>query len=253
MERNAEGRGREGNAERHAGIEDLDGLVLRMLPVVIVEVGRGELGVFRYMRRGGAGISGVFLGRAWLAVGRPIEAGDLDAGDADFRSAAIHGEQGELYGLSASYQTIVGKRVEGDIVRGEDGILIIALFQLEAEIDFVARGIAKAHGAELGAQRANGGKAGFDGRGGAGIVAIGKCLLGGLGIGENSGETVGKRARRVGPRIARWRSDWYRCLRKRTLPAFPICAGKRGVNQRITAAAAEATTAPAGLRSAGGC
>ena len=83
MEGDAERRGREGNAERHAGIEDLDGLVLRMLPVVVVEIGRGELGVLGDVRFRGAGVDGIFLdarpAAQWPGASKPAIATPVTA------------------------------------------------------------------------------------------------------------------------------------------------------------------------------
>ena len=53
--------------ERNAGIEDLDGLVLRMFPVVVAEVGRCRSRVFRDVRVGGAGVHCILLHVTWCA------------------------------------------------------------------------------------------------------------------------------------------------------------------------------------------
>ena len=79
-----------------------------------------------------------------------------------------------MHRLPGDHQSVVGHGVEGHAVRGEHGVLIIALFELEAEIDFVARRIAEAHARRAGRAASARRQAGFDRRRGAGVVTGGE-------------------------------------------------------------------------------
>ncbi len=83
----------------------------------------------------------------------------------------------ELDGLAGDDQAVVGTASKRDAMGGDDGVLIIALLDVEAEVDFVARGIGETHRRQLRAEGAECGETGFDGRGGAGVIAGGEGAL----------------------------------------------------------------------------
>ena len=70
VEGGAEGAGREGHAEGHPGVEAVDGVVGGVLPVVVVEVGRGGRGALRDVHLQDASVGGILLDCFRLAGAR---------------------------------------------------------------------------------------------------------------------------------------------------------------------------------------
>ncbi len=128
-------------------------------------------------------------------------------------------------------------------MRSENGVLIIALLPLQAEIHFVARRIAQAHRTELRAQGANFGEAGFDRRRSGGVVSIGERSLCRFAVGENRGQAIGESARRVRSGILRDRCEAGVDAIKDARFLLTHLSSDVGIDQRITASAAEATAA----------
>ena len=85
----AKRRGGERHSERHGGIEDLDGLIFGVLPIIVIEVRRGELRILGNVHLREAGVRSVFIGDGRGTIARPVEAGDLDRGHRDIRCAVI--------------------------------------------------------------------------------------------------------------------------------------------------------------------
>src|SRR5215469_2252527 len=197
VEGDAEWRGSERHTERDRAIEDLDGLIIGMLPVVVVEVGSGGLGVLGDVRVHGAGEGGFFFEGRGSAQAWRIETGDGDARDGDIGWPAVLRGDGELDGLAGDNEAVIGDGIEGEAVRHEEGVFKIGFFDFEAELDLIAGGIGKIHGVELRAQATNGGKARFDGCDGAGIVAGREGALREFRIVENGGKSGGQFLRRL--------------------------------------------------------
>jgi len=82
-------------------------------------------------------------------------------------------------------------------VRGEDGVLIVALLDLEPEVDFVPRLLGDGKRGELRAQRPQGSETGLDRRGGTRVIARGERALGAAGRIGDRGEPAGQRFGRV--------------------------------------------------------
>ena len=105
------------------------------------------------------------------ANGRPIPVDDAGYFDHvphgtghDFCRAAIHGRKRQPDRLSGDDQPVVALCVESQAMRSQHGILVITLFLIEAEIDFVTRRVARAEGRELSAQCAQCEQPRLDGR-----------------------------------------------------------------------------------------
>jgi hypothetical protein len=126
---------------------------------------------------------------------------DLDAGHSHIREPVVGGLQAQLYGLACDHQAVVGHGVEGKVVSGQHGILIIALFSSQAKVDFVTGGIVQAHIAELRAQLADGRETGFGGRRGGSVISFAEGLLSGFGINEDGCQSLRERARWIRPGI----------------------------------------------------
>ena len=82
--------------------------------------------------------------------------------------AAIHGQQRELDGLPGDHESVVSQGIEGHAMGGQHGVPIIAILEVEAEFDFVQRGIGEAERSALAASPQP--RAGFHRSRGAGII-----------------------------------------------------------------------------------
>ena len=93
VEADAKWRRRERNSELDIRVQDLNGLILRMLPVVIVKVGSGQPGSFRNAYVGGAGVDCILLhvtNRAAASVSKPaIETAVTLTSDAPWLAARM--------------------------------------------------------------------------------------------------------------------------------------------------------------------
>src|SRR5579862_9403576 len=104
MEGDAERRRSKRHAEGYAGFENLYRLILRMLPVIVAEIGSGRFRIFRNPEIRGAGASRIFLQRAQLASSRAVESGDCDIGDGHVGSAMVLRNRGNLNRLAIDYK-----------------------------------------------------------------------------------------------------------------------------------------------------
>src|SRR5271154_1757000 len=144
----AEWSGAEREAEGNVGVEAIDRRSGRVLPIVVIEIRSGQAGVLRDVHVGVAVVDGVLFDGCGLACAA-VEPGKGRGGYAYFRNAAIHGEHGNFKRLAGDDQAVVGYGVEDESVGGDDCVLIIALLEIQTEVDFVAGRIAQAHGSEL--------------------------------------------------------------------------------------------------------
>ena len=71
---------------------------------------------------------------------------------------------------------VIGHGIERQTVSGQRGILVVALLDPQAEVDFVACQAGKPEGGEFGAQRPESHQAGLHGRGCGGVVSRAKRL-----------------------------------------------------------------------------
>ena len=152
MERDLEGRRSERRAERYARIEDLDGMVFGMFPIIVMEIGRSGLRVFGDARVHRAGERGVLPHVGRFAPGGAAETIDRNAGDG---YVGCRRDSAPAVKLSPAVRRPRGRRRRlrrRSSREPQDGILIVALFEFQAEIDFVAGGIGKPKGTETGAQ-----------------------------------------------------------------------------------------------------
>src|SRR5262249_62062435 len=92
---------------------------------------------------------------------------------------------------------------EAEAGRVEPRVLVTALGDARAEIDFVARAVAQPHRRELRAQRANRGEAGLDRRRGGRVVAGIERALRLPRLLDDGREAAGERGRRGRPRGVR--------------------------------------------------
>ncbi len=153
-----------------------------MLPVVIREIGRRQLGVFRHVRLHRAGEGGILFDGSGSAASGRIEAGNRDARYVDVRRAPVHRQQRKLHRLSPDHEAIVADRIECQAMGYEDRILIVALLDLEAKIDLIARRVGKRKRSKLGAKSSYRRETGFDWRRCARVVSVIECVLRALGL-----------------------------------------------------------------------
>jgi len=160
-------------------------LILQMFPIVVGEVRRSQFCVLGYVRFRSAGVNCVLLRFRRLTSGRTVESGNIDTGHGNVGRSMVRGDQPHPNRLSRDHHAVVGQCIESHVMRRQNGILIVALLDVQAEIDLVPRQIAESHGRKLRAKHSHGGETGLDRSGRGVVIPSGKQILGKLGLTED--------------------------------------------------------------------